>query len=130
MDAKTDSPLTHAAADVSLVRGGAFYRIQHALGLIRPNHWNLGLRITLLIAIGWLPQFLITALTNPVGLLSLLKDYRVHSRLLIAIPVLLVSELFMDSRFRPVVKHIRQAGLLQATDMAYMDKVIAAAPIF
>jgi hypothetical protein len=94
MDAKTDSPLTHTPADVSLVLGGPFYRIQQALGLIRPNHWNLGLRITLLIAVGWLPLFLITALTNPGGLLSLLKDYRVHSRLLIAIPVLLVGELF------------------------------------
>jgi hypothetical protein len=49
----TDS--SSAPGEVSLVRGGPFYRVQHALGLIRPNEWNLGRRITFLIAIGWLP---------------------------------------------------------------------------
>lgn len=47
MDAKVDAPLNHAAADDdSLVRGGPFYRLQRALGLIRPNQWNLGRRVT------------------------------------------------------------------------------------
>jgi hypothetical protein len=57
--------------------------------------------------------------------LGYLAEYRVHARLLVAIPALVVGELFMESRFRAVLTHIRQVGLLDATDLAYMDEVIA-----
>ena len=45
--------------------------------------------------------------------------------MLIAVPVLLVGELLMESRFRAVMGHIRQAGLLDACDLAHIDNVIA-----
>lgn len=51
MDAATELPLTPTSAEVSLVRGGPFYRAQRAVGLIRPNQWNLGRRIAFLIAL-------------------------------------------------------------------------------
>lgn len=111
--------------EISLVRGGAFYRAQHAVGLIHPNEWNLGRRIIFLIVVGWLPLFLITALLNFDGLVSLIRDYRIHSRLLVAVPVLLVGELLMESRFRAVIGHLRQAGLLDALELARVDDVIA-----
>ena len=62
---------------------------------------------------------------NTSALASFLKDYRVHSRLLIAIPVLLFGEAFMESRFRAVLAHIRRAGLLEPRDLVSMDSVIA-----
>jgi len=34
-----------AASDFSLVRGGPFYRLQQAAGLIDPGCWNLGPRL-------------------------------------------------------------------------------------
>ncbi len=119
----TDS--SSAPGEISLIRGGPFYRIQHAVGLIRPNEWNLARRVTFLIVVGWLPLFLITALVNFDGFVSLLRDYRIHARLLVAVPVLLVGELLMESRFRAVVGHIRQAGLLDALELAHVDDVIA-----
>ena len=119
----TDS--SSASAEISLVRGGPFYRAQQALGLIRPNQWNLGRRIAVVIAVGWLPLFLITALFNFEGLDSLMREYRLHSRMLIAVPVLLVGELLMESRFRAIMGHIRQAGLLDASDLAHFDDLIA-----
>ena len=61
MQAFTDTPSTAILPDISLVRGGGFYRLQQALGLLR---WNLGRRAFALIAIGWLPLLAITALTN------------------------------------------------------------------
>jgi hypothetical protein len=125
LTADTHQPFTSAPAESSLVRGGPFYRAQRALGLIRPTQWNLGRRIPVLLAIGWLPLFLLTALLNPRGLHSLLTDYRVHARLLIAVPALLIGEILMDSRFRAVLAHVRQAGLLEAPDQAYMDGVTA-----
>jgi hypothetical protein len=123
--AGTDPPPKPASAEISLVRGGLFYRAQHAVGLIRPDEWNLGRRITFLIVIGWLPPFVLTALLNRDGLVSLIRDYRIHSRLLVAVPVLLVGELLMDSRFRAVIGHLRQAGLLDALELGHVDDVIA-----
>lgn len=125
MDTKPSALLQAAAGELSLVRGGPFFRAQQALGLIRPNQWNFTRRILILIAIGWLPLVIFTAVLNPQGLLSLLREYRIHARLLIAVPVLLIGESFMESRFRLVMQHIRQVGLLDAADLAYMDEVIA-----
>jgi hypothetical protein len=121
---KTDPALT-TAAEVSLVRGGPFYRAQQALRLIHPNQWNLTRRIIVLIAVSWFPLVLITAILNPAGLLSLVKEYRIYARFLIAVPVLLIGESFMESRFRLVMNHIRQAGLLDSSDLVQIDSVIA-----
>ncbi len=125
MDTKTSALLQAAAGELSLVRAGPFFRAQEALGLIRPNQWNFTRRILILIAIGWLPLVIFTAVLNPQALLSLLREYRIHARLLIAVPALLIGESFMESRFRLVMQHIRQVGLLAAPDLAYMDRVIA-----
>ena len=83
MDTSTRQASATAAVDVSLVRGGLFYRLQQGLGLVRPNHWNLGRRIVIFVAVAWLPLVLITTVVNRAGLFSLLTDYRVYSRLLI-----------------------------------------------
>jgi len=117
MDIKTDSRVAH--------RGGPFYRVQQAARLIRPNEWNLGRRLTFAIALGWLPLLLITAIFNADALLSLLKDYRVHSRMLIAVPVLLLGQLLLESRIRMVVAHITEADLLETPDLARLDDMIA-----
>jgi len=125
MDTKADSGLSHTPAEVSFVRGGPFYRAQQALGLIHPNKWNLGRRIAVMIVITWLPLRVLTALLNLQGLDSLLRDYRVHARLLIGVPVLLFGELLMEVRFRAVMTHIRQAHILDASDLEHMDGVVA-----
>lgn len=125
MHTNADSSPSHAPAEDSFVRGGPFYRAQQSLGLIHPNGWNLGRRITVLIVFTWLPLLLLTALLNFPGLDSLLRDYRVHARLLIAVPVLLFGELLMEARFRAVMAHIRHAHLLDASDLEHMDGVIA-----
>jgi hypothetical protein len=125
MQAKQEVSDTPVAAEISLVRGGPFFRFQRAVGLIRTNHWNLGRRAAILLLIGWLPLFVITALLNPDGLLSLVHEYRLHARMLLAVPALLVGEVLMESRFRAVMTHIRQAALLDPTDLTHIDGVIA-----
>ena len=124
MDTKINSLLDAATAEFSLVRGGPFFRAQQALGLISTNQWNFTGRILISIAITWLPLVIFTAVLNQEGLPSLIRDYRVHARLLIAVPALIVGETFMESRFRLVMQHIRQAGILDTPDLAYMDRVI------
>jgi len=125
MDATNGAPSTSAPTELSLVRGGPFYRAQQALRLIYPNRWNVGRRIAVLIAISWVPLFLITAFVNPEGLRSLFTDYRVHARVLIAVPALLIGEIVMHSRLREVFIYLREANLLDAPHMAYMNGVVA-----
>ena len=125
MDVSTGTPAAGAPAEVSIIRGGPFYRVQHAIGLIREDRWNLGRRITFLVAITWLPLLIITLLTDFKDLHSFLTDYRVHGRLLIAVPALLFGEIYMESRLRGVLIHIRKSGLLDAPDMAHMEGVVA-----
>ena len=125
MEGKTEVPPSSTPAEISFVLGGPFYRIQRALRLIHPDRWNVGRRIALLLVIGGLPLVVLTAVLNPDGLVSLLRDYRVHSRLLVAVPALVLGDLLMESRFRLVMAHIREAVLLDSRDLIYMNGVIA-----
>jgi hypothetical protein len=125
VDTKPDHPLTLGPPEVSLVRGGPFYRAQQAVRLIRPNQWNLVRRISVAIVVAWLPLIVLTVLLNSPGLNSLLRDYRVYSRLLIAVPALLLGDLLMEARFRAAWIYIREGGLLEAPDLGYMDGLIA-----
>jgi hypothetical protein len=127
MDVQNNPPPASvpAPANASLVRGGLFFRAQQALGLIRPNQWNLGRRIAALIAIVWLPMLLITAVVNHGALRSFFTDYRVYTRVLVAIPALLMGEVLTDQRFRMVLGYISSADLLEAPDKSYMDGVLA-----
>jgi hypothetical protein len=48
--------------EVSLIRGGPFYRLQESTRLIAPDEWNVGRRIIFLIAVGWVPLLLMKLL--------------------------------------------------------------------
>ena len=54
-----------------------------------------------------------------------ISDYRVTARMLIAVPILLVGQVVMDSRFRLIVRHLRRSGLLDSDSLADMDVIIA-----
>jgi hypothetical protein len=126
-----DVPQVHAvhdsgiAGEVSLVRGGPFYRAQEATRLLTPERWNLGRRITFSICMSWVPLFLITLFTKPHAIGSLLRDYTLYVRLLVAIPVLLIGQVVMENAFRTIVHHIREAELLSSQEQAKMDRAIS-----
>ncbi len=111
--------------DVSLIRGGPFYRFQQSSRLISANEWNVGRRIIFAIAVGWVPLVLMKLLSDRGNLLFVLKDYRIISRMLIAVPVLLIAQPIMESSFRKMVGHIYDAGLLKGPDLAQLDAIIA-----
>jgi len=111
--------------EVSLVRGGPFYRAQEALRLVHPDHWHLGRRIVLAIAVGWLPLVLITLLFNPRAVLGLLTDYTVNARMLFGVPVLLAGQPAMETAFRAIVRAVRDAGLLTPSDTDRLDQTLA-----
>jgi len=111
--------------EVSLVRGGPFYRAQELARLVHPNRWNVGRRVVFAIAIGWLPLVLITLLLNPRALAGLLTDYTVNARMLFGVPILLAGQPVMETAFRALVRAIRDAGLLTPSDTGRLDETLA-----
>jgi hypothetical protein len=109
----------------SILRGGPFYRAQLALRVIEEGEWNHVRRLVIAVAVSWLPLVLLTASFNPSGLVSLLTSYRVYSRLLIAVPVLLIGQPFMEARFKMIVQAVIDAHLLDDMDLKRMDEIIA-----
>jgi len=118
------APANVARDEVSLVRGGPFYRAQEALRLVHPNDWHLGRRVIFAIAIGWLPLVLITLLLKPHALVGLLTDYTVNARMLFGVPVLLAGQPVMETTFRAIVRAVRDAGLLTSSDTDRLDQTL------
>jgi hypothetical protein len=114
-----------APDEVSLVRGGPFYRVQELTRLLTAERWNAGRRIVFAIAVGWIPLLLITWLFNPQSVGGLLTDYPINIRMLVGVPVLLLGQAVMDRAFRTMVRHIREVGLLASADLTRMDRVTA-----
>jgi hypothetical protein len=74
--------------------------------------------------VGWLPLVLLTWFFKPDTIGSLLKDYTVNFRMLIAVPILLAVQIMMDNVFRMIVGHISDAELLPLPEQAKMDLTI------
>lgn len=124
MDAETTRRVTLEHGP-TLFRGGPFYRAQLATKFIKEGEWNHVRRVVIAVAVAWVPLVLLTAFFNPAGLPSLLTNYRVYSRLFIAVPVLLIGQTMMESRFQMVVQTIRDAHLLGHEDLKRMEAIIA-----
>jgi hypothetical protein len=110
--------------EVSLIRGGPFYQAQIITRLIRPHQWNLGRRIIFAVAIGWIPLVMLTAAFAPGAVGELLTDYKVSSRMLIAVPILLFGQILMESKFRTIVSTARE-DLVARADMLRFDEILA-----
>src|SRR5271157_3636229 len=108
---------------ISLIRKGPFYHAQLKTRLILPHQWNLGRRLIFAVAMGWIPLVLLTALFQPGAVFALLTDYRVASRMLIAVPVLLLGQILMESKFRMIVSQVRE-DLIAPPDLSRFDETV------
>ena len=117
--------MTERSGDLSLFNEGPFHRLQVLLRLMRPPNTDLARRAVTLVVVVWLPLVILTAATHADQLSSLLRDYVVYSRMVIAVPALLIGQLAMDARFRVLITHVRQARLLEEGDQQKLDERLA-----
>ena len=110
--------------EISLVRGGPFYRLQEAAGLVKDGHWNVGRRVLFGLGIGWFPLVLITLLFKTRALTGLLTDYPINVRMLVGVPLLLVGQTVMESAFRTIIGQIRAAALVTPSDAGHFDQIL------
>ncbi len=96
--------------------------------LIRPNQWNLSRRLLLAIAIAWLPLLILTTMRSglsPGGdLWVLLTDYRVYARVFVAIPLLLLGQIVMETHFREMAQHFLDSNLVPVEDLPLFRKIM------
>ncbi len=91
--------------DFCLVLGGPLYQLLLRTGLISPPLQNLRLRIAAIVGLVWLPLPLLTILDGRFASgvkVPFIQDVEVFARLLCAIPLMIIAEVFVHRRTRAI----------------------------
>ena len=117
------------AGDFSLVLGGPLYQIWRRARLTGDALQLIRRRVVVMTCLTWVPLLLLSiasgrAWGTSVGL-PFLYDLDVHLRFLLALPLLVVAELIVHMRMRPVVAQFLNRGLIPTGNRAQFDAAIA-----
>ena len=117
--------------DFSLVLGGPLYQFLRRAHLSGDVLDLLVRRVIVLALLAWLPLLALSAAEGHAwggGVkLTFLHDVELHVRLLLALPLLILAELVVHQRMRPVVRQFVDRGLIPDVARAKFDAAIASA---
>ena len=112
----------------SLTRGGPLYRLQLRLGAAKEERTQVARRALVAILVTWLPLLLLSAAQGLVFgkhlQVPFIKDFAVYVRFLVALPLLIVSEVWIDPRLRITVNHFLKSGLVKEADLPSFEALI------
>ena len=117
--------------DFSVVLGGPLYQLVRKAHL-SGNAFELVRRRVVVIALAaWVPLLLLSiaggrAWGDAVRV-PFVKDFDTHARFLVALPLLIVAELVVHLRMRPVVRQFLDRRLIPAESMPRFDAAVASA---
>jgi hypothetical protein len=116
------------ADNFSLTRGGPLYRLQLRLGEAEEEGVRVMRRALVATLLTWLPLLLLSAAQ---GLafgkhipIPFVEDFAVNVRFLIALPLLILSEVVIDRRLRITVNHFLKSGLVKEAELPSFETVI------
>ncbi len=118
--------------DFSLVLGGPLYQLFRRTHLAGEDALELLMRrVVILSVLAWLPLLVLSVAEEHAwggGVkLPFLLDAEIHVRLLLALPLLVLAELVVHRRMRPVVRQFLDRGLIPDAARAKFDAAIASA---
>ncbi len=113
--------------DFSLVLGGPIFQFFRKARLTGDHLELLHRRLLTILAAAWLPMLVFDFLTPQTGRLTFLHDVEVQARFLIALPVLILAEIVVHSRIRPVVRRFVERQIVRGEDLSRYEAAIAAA---
>jgi hypothetical protein len=123
--------LLNEPVDFSLVVGGPLYQLWRGTRLAGDGLQLLRRRIIVLALLAWGPLLLLSMAEGYAWgdrvTLPFLHDVELHVRLLLALPLLIVAELVVHLRMRPVVGQFLERGLIPDAARAQFDAAIASA---
>jgi hypothetical protein len=127
---KTTNNLAEST-DFSLVVGGPLFQLFRKAHLTGDALELVRQRIIVISLLTWLPLLVLSALEGQLlgssAAVPFLLDVEVHLKFLVAIPLLIVAELVVHRRIRPVVKQILERQLIPGSAMTRFDAAIASA---
>jgi hypothetical protein len=119
------------AQDFSVVLGGPLYQLVRRAHLSGDGLELLRRRIVVLALVAWLPPLLLAALAGRAWgtavAVPFLRDVEVHTRFLLTLPLLIVAELVVHQRMRPVIRQFIERGLIPPASRPRFDAAVAAA---
>jgi hypothetical protein len=115
------------APDFSLVLGGPLYQIFRQALLSGPALELLRRRIIFLWLLCWVPPAVLSLLDGHLlgGVrISFLRDIETQVRFLISLPVLILAEIIVHRRLRPVVKELTERHVVSPEEVPKLFKMI------
>jgi len=113
--------------DFSLTSSGIFHRLVSKLGLGGTSAKHITRRTMIMVAITWLPLLALSALQ---GLafgdkveIPFWKDFAIHSKFLIILPLLLFAEGPFDFRMRELTKQFFRSGIIDEKDFGKYEEI-------
>lgn len=116
--------------DFSLVLGGPLFQLLRKSHLEGDTMELLPRRIAASILLTWFPLLLLSIFGASVagtGRISFFRDIEVHVRFLVALPILIGTELLVHLRIRPMVRHFFELRIVLPADMPRFHKAIDSA---
>jgi hypothetical protein len=114
-------------ADFSLVQGGPLFQLFLRAHLQRSPTDLLARRVVAMLLITWMPLLLFSTLAGNAfrGLaVPFIYDIGEHARLLLCVPLLLVAEVIVHRRIKPVVRQFLDQGIVAPQDRPRLESVI------
>lgn len=123
--------LLRTPPEFSLVLGGPLYQLLRRAHLSDDALMMVRQRIIVIALLAWLPLLLLSTLEGHVlsgGVdVPFLLDMEVHIRFLVALPLLIIAELVVHRRMRPLLQQFLERSLIPTNAMARFEVAIASA---
>lgn len=120
-----------AERDFSLVLGGPLFQLLRRAHLSDDAPTLVRKRIIIISLFAWLPLLIFSAMEgNALGgnvAVPFLMDVEAYTRFLVALPLLIIAELVVHQRMRPLVKQFLERDLIPESDMPRFNDAIASA---
>jgi len=117
--------------DFSLVLGGPLYQLFRRAHLSGDTLELLQRRILVIALLAWLPLLVLSVVQGQAWgrgvAMPFLYDVDAHVRFLIALPLLVLAELVVHQRMRPVIRQFVERGLVADAARAKFDAALASA---
>jgi hypothetical protein len=129
MGPKVVEPLISATVEqFSFIFGGPLHRLQVRFGYARQERSRVARRALFMMGLSWLPLLLLSIAQglayNRQIQIPFVFDLAVSVRFLIAMPILILTEIGIDRRLRRVVRHFIDSRLVTAAELPSYEAVI------
>lgn len=119
-----------AALPLDLVPGGPTFRFLLRVGLANPAAPRLVRTAVAVLLATWLPLAALTLLSGTALLgsveLPFARDFAVHARLLLAVPLFLLAEVSIGPRLRAVAAMFVRSGIVRESDVPVYEDAVRA----